>query len=190
MTLAEPRPKRFTRSEYYRMTEAGLFDGQRVELIAGEVVQMPAGNNPHTTAVGLAQQALGEAFGKGCWVRIQQPLHLSGHSAPEPDLAVVRGSPRDFRSQPSTALLVVEVSESTLTYDQTVKSSLYARDGLADYWIVNLIDGLLEVYRNPVPDKSRRFGHRFASIATLARGESVAPLAAPKSVISVNDLLP
>jgi Uma2 family endonuclease len=172
------------------MADAGVFDGQRIELIAGELYQMPAYKNEHVVACALADRLLQAAFGKKHWVRVQAPLQLSDHSEPEPDLAVVEGGPRSYKDHPRTALLVVEISDTTLLHDQIVKSSLYARDILLDYWIVNLIDKQLEVYRKPVLDRTRKFGHRYAEVLTLKRGQSIAPLALPRKKIAVADLLP
>jgi Uma2 family endonuclease len=190
MSTTLPIPKRFTRSEYYRLINSGVFDGQRLELIEGEIVQMPPLKNAHVVATGLTQRALEAAFGKSHWVRVQAPLHLTNHSEPEPDVAVVKGSPRDFKDHPKTALLVVEVSDSTLLYDQSVKGSLYARDIVLDYWIVNLVDNQLEVYRKPVVDRSRQFGYRYSEVVTLTSGQTISPLAIPRRKIAVADLLP
>jgi len=88
--ISLPIPKRFTRSDYYRMADAGVFDGQRVELIDGEIVQIPRLKNPHVVATGLVEDVLRGSFGKQFWVRVQAPLHLTDHSEPEPDLAVVK----------------------------------------------------------------------------------------------------
>jgi len=188
--LAAPKTKRFTRRQYYAMADAGVFADGRVELIDGEIVQMPSFKNPHVIATDKGREVLASAFGSGFWVRMQAPLHLKDHSEPEPDLAVVKGDRREFKDHPRSALLIVEVSDSTLLYDQVVKSSLYAREHIQDYWVVNMMDRHLEVYRNPVPDRSRRFGYRYSQIVTLQPGQSVAPLALPKSPIKVADLLP
>src|SRR5439155_3890171 len=111
-----PRRRRWTRDEYYRLAEIGFFRDQRVELVDGEIVQMPPQKNFHVIGIDLVHQALQKAFGPGHWVRIQAPLHLRPNSAPEPDLAVVRGSSRDYAAtdHPTSALLVVEVSDTTL----------------------------------------------------------------------------
>ena len=111
---------------------------------------------------------------------------------PEPDAAVVPGGPRDYATtgHPTTALLIVEVSDTTLSYDRGCKASLYARAKIADYWIVNLVHGRLEVRRNPVPDVSERYGWRYQDVLLLAPPDRIAPLAAPKKHIAVADLLP
>jgi Uma2 family endonuclease len=190
MAITKPRTRRWTLREYYRLADQGWFRGQRVELIDGEIVQMPAMKNPHVAAIELVKRALEPAFGPAFWVRMQGPLHFGRYSAPEPDVAVVPGGPRDYSDHPTTALLVVEVSESTLAYDRNRKAGLYARHGIADYWIVNLIDMQLEVRRNPVPDPGWRHRFRYADVQVLGPGDRVTPLALPGVAVAVSDLLP
>jgi Uma2 family endonuclease len=192
MAILKPRARQWTRAEYYRMADLGLFNGQRVELIEGTIVQMPPQKNFHMIALGLVEEALRAAFGPRHWVRMQGPLHLRPRSAPEPDAAVVPGRPRDFAAtdHPTTALLVVEISDTSLAYDRGRKASLYARSGIADYWIVNLVHGRLEVRRNPVPDPSQHYDTRYADVLLLGPKDRVAPLAAPRKRIAVADLLP
>ena len=127
MAITKPRVRRWTLKEYYKLADEGLFRGQRVELIDGRIVQMPPMMNPHAAAIELVKRALEPAFGPAFWVRMQLPLHFGRYSAPEPDIAVVPGGPRDYSDHPTTALLVVEVSESTLSYDRNRKAALYAR---------------------------------------------------------------
>ena len=136
--VLEPRVRKWTREEYYKMGELGLFEGQRVELIDGEIIEMSPMGNPHVIAASLAHDALQRAFGVGFWVRHGAPISVSSISEPEPDIAVVKGTPREFKDHPSTALLAVEVSETTLAMDRKRKASLYASAGILDYWIVNL----------------------------------------------------
>jgi len=131
------------------------------------------------------------AFGTGWDVRGQGPVALDDESEPEPDVAVVPGSFRDYATgHPSRPVLVVEASESSLAFDRYHKGSVYARAGLADYWIVNLVDRVLEVYRDPVQDSAAAFGWRYRSLETLAPEASVAPLVLPSARIRVADLLP
>jgi Uma2 family endonuclease len=174
------------------MAEAGLFLDCRVELIEGEIVEMPPQKNFHAAAISLTQDALNAAFGPGHWVRVQMSLDLTPLSVPDPDLAVVPGSPRQVKSaqNPTTALLIVEVSETTLRFDRGRKASLYARAGIADYWIVNLVDRQLEVRRNPVSDGNQPYGFRYADEMILSPADFVTPLGAPQARISVVDLLP
>ena len=186
---AEPTPRLWTREEYYRMGELGFFHGQRVELIEGEIMVLSPQNWPHTLTVARVGEALHRALGAGFWVRMQFPLNLSS-SDPEPDVSVVGGRIEDYSDHPTTAVLIVEVSESTLAFDRKRKASLYARAGIADYWIVNLVDHQLEVRRDPRPDPSQYYGHGYASVTTLVPPAVVQPLAAPQVSLAVADLLP
>lgn len=174
------------------MADLGMFRDQRVELIEGTIVQMPPQKNFHVIGIGLAEGAMRAAFGPRHWVRVQSPLHLGLRSAPEPDVAVVPGGPRDYTKtgHPTTALLIVEISETTLAYDCGRKASLYARAKIADYWIVNLVQSRLEVRRNPVPDQGERYGWRYQDVLLLGPQDRVAPLAVPKKRVAVADLLP
>src|SRR5438477_12092996 len=115
MQTVEPATRKWTREEYYRMGDLGFFQDQRVELIDGESIEMAPQNNPHAIAIGLVVDAVSAAFGKGFWIRSQMPLFLGPQSEPEPDVAIVPGSPRDYvgKDHPRTALLAIEVSEAT-----------------------------------------------------------------------------
>ena len=119
-------------------------------------------------------------------------LDLSPHSVPDPDLAVVPGSIRDNagRDNPKSALLIVEVSETTVLHDRKRKGSLYARAGIADYWIINLEKQFLEVYRNPGPDETQDFGFGYQEVKYLEPIDIISPLAQPEARIKVADLLP
>jgi Uma2 family endonuclease len=188
---AVPAARRFTRAEYYQMANMGWFEGQRVELIGGEIVEMPALNPPHPAATKLTEKTLEAAFGPGFHARVQAPLTLPDDSEPEPDVAIVPGQPRDYSTaHPTAALLVVEVSESSLKYDQDTKGSLYASAGLQEYWIVNLVDRQLEVYRRPVPDPNEPHGFTYDDVTFLGPNDFVSPLALPQARIAVADLLP
>jgi Uma2 family endonuclease len=193
-TRARPRTLqktwRWTTKEYYRLYDLGFFDGQRVELIEGEIIVMPVMKNPHAIAITLAEDALRAAFGPGHWIRPQMPLHFGLWSEPEPDVAVAQGGPRDYADHPTTALLVVEISETTLRYDRGRKGPLYAQAGITDYWIVNLVDRQLEVYRDPQPDPKRPRHYTYAQVTILKATDVVTPLAAPNARIAVADLLP
>jgi Uma2 family endonuclease len=167
------------------MVETGILGPEdHVELLDGEIIEMSPEKSRHATAVDLALEALRAAFATGHTVRVQHPLALGEASEPEPDLAVVAGSPRDYAAgHPASALLVVEVADSSLEYDRKRKAHAYAGAGIEDYWIVNLTGACLEVYRSPSPD-----GYR--SVATHSRDASITPLAAPDAVVRVADLLP
>jgi Uma2 family endonuclease len=119
------------------------------------------------------------------------PIALDDESAPEPDLVVVRGTRADYReSHPARPSLAVEVADSSLDFDRQCKGSLYARAGIEDYWIVNLMDRVVEVYRDPLPDTSAPYGWRYRSVQALAPPAVIAPLAIPSAQVAVADLLP
>ncbi len=183
----EPAPRRFSLEEYYQLAELGWFRGQRVHLIDGTLYTMSPQNAPHANAIVLGYRTLERVFGEGYVVRVQMPLEPGGDTDPEPDLAVVRGDPRQMRSHPASALLVVEVADTTLVHDRGRKAELYASIGVADYWLVNLPARRLEVRRRP-----ERAGGvwRYAEERTLGPGEAVAPLARPDTPVGVDDLLP
>jgi Uma2 family endonuclease len=187
-----PGVRRWTRDEYIQMSECGWFTDCKVELIGGEVIEMASQLNAHAAGVTLTSDALRATFGPGYWVRSQATIDLSPHGMPDPDVAVVPGSPRTAppRGIPTTALLVVEISESTLGADRNAMASLYAAGGIADYWIVNLVQRQLEVHRNPAADRSKLFGFGYSSRIILDPGDAIAPLAAPHAHVAVADLLP
>jgi Uma2 family endonuclease len=192
MNSTEPRPICWTKDEYYRLCQEGFFQDRRVELIGGEIVEMSAQKNWHAWAITATDKALSAVFGPNYWVRVQMSLDLSPISVPDPDLAVIAGAFTTHRtaSNPTTALLVVEVSETTLRHDRTHKASMYAAAGITDYWIVNLVDRQVEVYRDPVPDPSAAFGYRYDSETDLQPGDVVSPLAMPTATVEVVDVLP
>jgi Uma2 family endonuclease len=183
--------RRWRRAEYERLVDLGLFRGDPVELIAGQLVVAEPQRSYHATAVGAADDALRAVLPPGWIVRAQMPVALDAESAPEPDLVVVAGTRTDYReSHPAGAALILEVSDSSLDFDRQHKGSLYARAGVADYWIVNLIDRVLEVYHDPAPDPEAPYGWRYRSVQTLTPPAAVVPLALPTAWIAVADLLP
>jgi Uma2 family endonuclease len=188
----ETRTRRFTRAEYERLIELGVFQpGENIELIGGELIVAEPQNAPHYTAIRKTANALEVAFGPGWYVRMQGPIGLDDDSEPEPDVAVVPGTPDDYaRAHPSRAVLTVEVAQSSLALDRRHKGSLYARAGLTDYWVLNLVDRVLEVYRVPVADSAAPFGWRYAEREVLDAFARVTPLAPPQSSVSVSQLLP
>ena len=185
---------RWTTDAYDRMVANGLFSpGERVELIDGEVVNMTPQGSTHVTALLLVHQSLQQVSGEGFHVRPQAPLVADPLSEPEPDVTVVRGGVRDYAvCHPSArdAVLVVEVSDSSLPYDRGTKGSLYARAGIQEFWIVNLVDLQLEVYRKPHSDSAAPFGWSYAERFTGAPDQSVSPLEIPSAAVAVADLLP
>lgn len=192
MTTYPVRTRRWTRAEYDRLIDLGVFaPGDPVELLGGELIVSEPQGSTHYTAVCLAEDALRPAFGPGWFIRSQGPVALDEESEPEPDVAVVRGTVRDYSGEhPSRPVLVVEVAESSLRLDRDRKGGLYARAGLDDYWIVNLVDGVLEIYRQPVAAPSAAHGWTYASRIVLGPQASATPLAAPAASIAVSTLLP
>jgi Uma2 family endonuclease len=184
--------KRWTRVEYDRLIDKGAFGpSDRIELLGGVLVVREPQGGPHAMGIRMAEEALRGVFAAGWDVRVQLPVALDDDSEPEPDISVVPGSFRDYRlAHPTRAALIVEIADSSLGLDRGEKGGLYARAGLADYWIVNLVDHVLEVYRGPAADAGAPHGWRYASAVTLRAGDEVTPLAAPHFPIPVVDLVP
>jgi Uma2 family endonuclease len=183
--------RRWRRAEYERLIDLGAFEGDPVELVGGQLVVAEPKGAYHTSALGMADDALRAALPPGWIVRTQAPISLDDESEPEPDLVVVPGGHVAYRhAHPAHPALTIEVADSSLAFDRQHKGSLYARAGLADYWIVNLVDRLLEVYRDPTPDASEPYGWRYRSVATLGPADVVVPLAFPASRLAVAQLLP
>jgi len=167
------------------MAEAGLFNGERVELIEGDIVRMSPISPLHAACVHRVFEWISGVFSGAC-VRMQQPLVI-GDSEPEPDIAVVPGKLEDYLdAHPTTALLVVEVAQTSVEYDREVKLPLYARAGVPEYWIVNLDEGCIEVYRDPAPMGG---GYAYRSRRIYTKGEQIACLQKPEKVVKVEELL-
>ena len=185
------RTRQWTRLEYERLIETGFFQaGDKVELIGGQLmVAEPQGSRPAAT-VRLVADALRAAFGGGWYVMTQLPVALDDESEPEPDVAVVRGAAREYGdAHPSRPVLVVEVADSSVALDRVHKTSLYARAGVPDCWVVSVEEGIVEVYRQPVLSPEAPYRWRYAVMQRLGRGASVAPVASSSVSIPVADLL-
>src|ERR1700704_5757435 len=162
------------RSEYDRLIELGVFDDERVELIQGVLVKMSPQEAPHASAVQWLNELLMERRQGRFTLRIQLPLALSEDTEPEPDVAAVPLG--DYATEhPHTALLIIEVADSTLKKDRR-KASVYASAGIAEYWIINLGARTVEVYASPE-------GDRYAESRTLRSGETLRPQALPDVAI-------
>lgn len=185
------RTRRWTRTEYERLVELGVFrDGERLELLDGHLVLREPQYAPHSLGIRMVEEALRSTFRTGWDVRSQLPVALDDYSEPEPDVAVVPGSYRDYRTEhPARPVLAAEVSLSMLATDRR-KAGLYARAAVQEFWIVNLVDSVLEVYRDPSRSPRAPFGWSYRDVRHLGRAEFVAPLAAPDARIAVADLVP
>lgn len=180
--LAGPRPVLWTCAEFHRLGDAGVFEGRRAMLVGGVILEQGPMNPPHAITLELVEAAVRSAFGVGWRVRNQSPLVLGQDLDPEPDLAVVAGAPRGSSGHPTTADLVIEVADSSLAFDTTEKRLLYARAGIADYWVVDINARRLFVYRDPQAGD-------YAAQQVIGPAGTVSPLAAPTAVVRVADLL-
>jgi Uma2 family endonuclease len=176
--------RNFSRREYEKMIDVGILgEDERVELVAGRIVEMSPEGPLHAGTIDLCAETLRRLFGRDYTVRVQHPLAVDPDGEPEPDLAVVRGGPRaHLGGHPHEAVLVVEVAIASLAYDRGEKARLYARAGFPEYWIVNLAEQVVEVHRDPSPS-----GYR--SITSHGRDAVFSPLSATATV-AASDLLP
>jgi len=182
--------RRWTRGEYDRLVELGVFHDEAVELIGGHLVVAEPQGSYHASRLGATGDMLRAVLPPGWLVRVQMPVALDDDSEPEPDLAVVPGSWTDYEAgHPRSPALIVEVAESSLEFDRRDKGSLYARGGVRDYWIVNLRDRVLEVYRDPEPDPAAPHGWRYRTLARVTAPADVSPLALPSARVAVGDLV-
>jgi Uma2 family endonuclease len=186
---APPRLRKLTVDEYYRMAAAGILEPEeRVELIEGVVFSMVPQNEPHANAIVELNAYLVKALAGPNEVRVQLPLTLNDESEPEPDFAVVRAgrrTPRHRRTgHPSTAVLVIEIADSTLKFDRE-KAALYARAGVKEYWIVNVRGRCVEVFQKP-----NRASGRYKSSSVVGPGQILKPAGLPGPRIPVEHLFP
>ena len=185
-----PAPYRWTVDGYRHGLYLGVWEGKKVLLIDGELIEVPAPDPIHDMALTLAYYLLMRIFAAGYVVRVQMGMALSLDTDPLPDLAVVPGDPRTVTVHPPTAALVLEVSSTSLAFDTGEKASLYAAAGVRDYWVTDIHGRRVIVHRNPTPDPAQKYGHGYASVTVLVPGQSLAPLAAPQSPVAAADLLP
>jgi Uma2 family endonuclease len=188
---SHPTRKRWTCAEFNRLGEDGWFEGEKLLLIDGELIEMPPPNPPHVTATLLIQKVMECLFGAGHHARVEGSLVLGARTDPVPDVAVVTGSIRDYAAaHPTTALLIVEVAESSFDYDTGEKAGLYAAAGIEDYWVVDLVGRRVLVHRGPQPSAGAHHGAAYSSVQVIAEGGTVEPLATPGRTTPVADLLP
>ena len=160
--------KRFSIAEYHRLGELGFFaPDERIELIRGELIIKAAKSTFHSVCNSLLLGELCTLARKKAIVRGQEPIILSNNSEPEPDVVIARNRSDNYLSshpEPADILLVIEVSDSTLKYDQRTKLSLYAEAGIGNYWIFNLVDNQLEMHSEPYQKRQGDFSYRSQNI--------------------------
>lgn len=187
MVLAAPAETGYTSKRYFDLVTEGLLrPDDRVELLDGVIVAMPPQDPGHAFAVMRLDRMLHDAIGRRAAIRVQLPFIAGTHAVPEPDIAVVPGPESRYASaHPSAALLIVEVADRSLMQDRLTKAPIYAGSGVPEYWLVNLRDGCVEVFRSPQPE-----ARRYATKRVAHRGDRVELAALPGVSLAVNDLLP
>lgn len=173
------------------MGDLGLFERMKLILVDGEILEMPMPNPPHDVALAKTHDWLRTAFGSGFWVRPQMGLVFGINTDPGPDLAVVVGGYDDYRDHhPTTALLIAEIANSSLAYDTGDKASLYAAAGIPDYWVVDLENRRVIVFRDPQTDAAMKYGHGYASATAYGPSNSFSPLSVSTAKVTAAELLP
>lgn len=183
----KPHPRPITVDEYHRMAEAGIFrDDERVELLDGVVIRVPPPSPPHSDATDRIGELFYERFRERARVGIQRPVLLDDLSEPEPDVVLLRRRDEGYRDRhpgPDDVLLAVEVSRSSLAFDHRKKLRAYARAGIAEVWIVDLVHRRVEACAEP------RDG-RYAVTRIAKPGDQLAPRAFPDDAMPVASFLP
>jgi Uma2 family endonuclease len=187
-----PRIRRWTRVEYARLIELGVFGaGERLELLDGQLVMREPQGSRHAAAIRRVMAALRRALGDEWQIDSQLPIALDDDSEPEPDISVVPYEAGAYAgAHPSEARLIVEISESSYRIDREYKMGLYARARVADSWLLDVVNGVLEVHRDPEEVAGALHGWRYRNVTALRPPAVVRPLLAPRTSIRVADLLP
>jgi Uma2 family endonuclease len=186
-----PSAIRWSKEFYYQMGELGWFDGKRVELIDGEIIEMSPIGSRHATAVMLVSQVLNAILPENYCVNVQNPLNSGKSSEPVPDVSVLPGTFRDYADTlPTDSALVVEVADSSLRYDSTAKAQLYASIGIQEFWIVDLVGNRLIVHRSPEVNANAIGRPGYAQINMFGPEATVSPLFALGAKVEVASLLP
>jgi Uma2 family endonuclease len=184
-------PKKWTVKEFHDLNSTGKYEGRRLILLRGSILEQGKMNTPHAVAVELATDVLRAIVPTGYRLRAQLPLVLSLDTDPIPDFAIVAGIPRDsLPEHPTTSPLVLEVSDTSFDTDVTDKAELYALAGIPDYWVLDLESRQLLVFRDPVPLPAGLGTSAYRTRKTHGPNDSVTPLHFPAASIKVADLLP
>lgn len=191
MAHTTAKARAFTVADYAKMIDTGVLgSGERVELIEGTIVAMAAHNPRHSLRIASLTTLFTVTFYKTHYIRVQLPLTLGATSEPEPDFAIVPiGSSQTPARHPTGADLVLEVSDSSFRFDRHEKSSLYAKAGITDYWILNLRRGKLEVRRSPEANSQGAYGWDYGNVQILTGRHTIAPLFRPDCIFTVEQLL-
>jgi len=192
VTQQLPKTRRWTRVEYDRLIALGVFaPNERLELLDGLLVVREPQGSRHSAAIRRLTAVLRDALGATWQIDSQLPIALDDDSEPEPDISVVPQDPRAYTdAHPTHAVLIAEIAESSYRTDRELKAALYARAGISDYWIVDVVHDAIEVHREPKTSAEAPFGWRYSSVTVLRPPAIVAPLVAPHSAVRVADLLP
>jgi Uma2 family endonuclease len=187
-----PRMRRWTRVEYERLVELGVFRrAERLELLDGALVVREPQGSRHAAGIRRVLDALRPTLGDAWQIGSLLPIALDDSSEPEPDVSVVRRDPGAYRdAHPSGPVLLVEVADASYRIDRQHKSTLYARAGVPEYWVVDVADNAVIVHRDPGPAPRTPGGFRYGSVSTLRPPAGVVPLVAPGRAIPIADLLP
>lgn len=186
------KPYRWTISEYRDLDKTGLFHDQKTMLIDGEILTMATPSPPHDVSMVLAEGYLRKAFsGSGTYLRNQMGFDIGTRNDPSPDLAIIEGSIRDHAARtPTEAILIVEVSVTSLRMDTTTKAELYATAEVPEYWVIDVPGRELHLFRDPVANPAGLGEDAYRSHRVLKETDSLSPLAAPAAVVKVSELLP
>ncbi|NEP05139.1 MAG: Uma2 family endonuclease [Okeania sp. SIO2G4] len=176
----------FTVDQYYKMLEAGVFtENERVELIRGEIITMSPMGIRHAGCVNRLNELFFLRLAQTVTVGIQIPVRLNNNSEPEPDISLLQRRPDFYETQqpqPENVFLLIEVSDTTVKYDQEVKIPLYAENNIVEVWLVNLTEECLEVYRQPT-------ANGYEIVQTFQRGETLSIQALPNVTFTVDEIL-
>jgi len=179
--------RQWTVKEYQKLGEMGFFHPEeRVELISGNIIRMSAKGTAHTSATRRTATLLRAILENLAAVYTQDPIALDDNSEPEPDIAVVRIDPLDYATHhptPSEVYLIIEVADSSLAYDREIKAKIYARSGITDYWVLNVNERQLHVFREPADDG-------YQSEVILGEFSRISPLQFPAFNIAIGEMLP
>ena len=179
--------RKWTVKEYHKLGEIDFFNPEeRLELIEGNIIKISAKGTVHASATRRTASLLHNLVGNQAAVYNKSPIALDDNSEPEPDIAVVRIDPFDYATHhptPSEVYLIIEVADSSLTFDREIKAKIYARSGIADYWVLNVGDRQLHVFREPTENG-------YQSEVILGETASISPIEFPAFNIAIQAMLP